>query len=686
MKLKNLFLAVIAAGAALVGCDPENLGEETFVVDAKGEIVIAKTGGEQSFSVTSSFDWNVRGLEDAAEWLDVQVDGKSITSTKDVVKASSKAHEVTVSALANTGKDRAVTLTLFANVKNQVAVKVTQPGELGDGIITTTVAELLKNPVKGETYRLSGTISRFSATYCSFDLTDATGTIYVYSMEEASKAEWGDKLKNGGTVTITGQYDFYESKSQHEIVKAVVEEYTAPEGGDPDQAVDATIGEFIQKADGVGYYRLSGQVLNVKSGKSSSNKPYLNFDLADEHDTIYVYNVVDASIEKWGDKVKNGCEVTVRGQYAYYAANSQHEVINPIIDTVIVAPVVPVSATGLVLAVSKAGFLVQTEDGIAYVYDEDIEVKVAVGDNVTVNGEKTKYNEIDEIENYTVTINSSDNELPEVEPTELDAAAFDAYNPKSLFGLIKFTGKLTKNKDYYNVKVDGATRVGSLSQPVAVPEAFEKKYVDVVGYYVGLTGTSTKYVNVIVSALDTCAVQPVVEVSEDAQVGEDEVGYELTNEEISEALKTNGQSGNSYGNLKISSKSGEWSGNMSCQSTNTFIQIRYQQGSYVKSPEFASNVKRIVVRFNEQTGTDTAERTIYAVPVSVINSLPTTKNDYYNKTEHAGLFENAYGSINSGMKEEVTRVISVTSETKQFALLAYDGAIYINSILVICEK
>ena len=682
MKLKNLFLAVIAAGAALVGCDPENLGEETFVVDAKGEIVIAKTGGEQSFSVTSSFDWNVRGLEDAAEWLDVQVDGKSITSTKDVIKASSKAHEVTVSALANTGKDRAVTLTLFANVKNQISVKVTQPGDLGDGIITTTVAELLKNPVKGETYRLSGTISRFSATYCSFDLTDTSGSsIYVYSMEESSKAEWGDKLKNGGTVTITGQYDFYESKQQHEIVKAVVEAYTAPEGGDPDQAVDATIAEFIQKADGVGYYRLSGQVLNVKSGKSSSNKPYLNFDLADEHDTIYVYNVVDASIEKWGDKVKNGCEVTVRGQYAYYAANSQHEVINPIIDTVIVAPVVPVSATGLVLAVSKAGFLVQTEDGIAYVYDEDIEVKVAVGDNVTVNGEKTKYNEIDEIENYTVTINSSDNELPEVEPTELDAAAFDAYNPGSLFGLIKFTGKLTKSGNYYNIKVDGATRVGSLSQPVSVPDAFDKKYVDVTGYYVGLTGSSTKYVNVIVSALDTCAVQPVVEESADAKVGEDEVGYELTNAEISAAVsKTSG-----YSDVTIESAAGNWFGQVNTGNKITYLQFRDNSKSYLKSPAYASNVKRIVLRFNEQTGTNTLARTVHAVPVSVIDDLPTASGSGQYK-KNASLFENSYGSTESGIKEEVTSVITVTGETKEFVLISYEGAIFLNSILVICEK
>ena len=119
-------MAVIAACAAIVGCDPENLGEDTFNVSAEGDIVIPKEGGSQSFTVKSTFDWVVRGVEDAAEWLDVTVDGESVTSDKAQIKASAKEHEIVVSALANNDANREVTLTFFAGVRNKVNVKVKQ--------------------------------------------------------------------------------------------------------------------------------------------------------------------------------------------------------------------------------------------------------------------------------------------------------------------------------------------------------------------------------------------------------------------------------------------------------------------------------------------------------------------------------------------------------------------------------
>ena len=89
-----------------------------------------------------------------------------------------------------------------------------------------------------------------------------------------------------------------------------------------------------------------------------------------------------------------------------------------------------------------------------------------------------------------------------------------------------------------------------------------------------------------------------------------------------------------------------------------------------------------MLRFQEQT----SSRTVHAVPVSVIPNLPTQKDDNYNKTAHSDLFQDSFGSVQSGNKEECTKVIKVTGETKEFALLALDGAVYLNSILVICEK
>ncbi|MBO4610738.1 MAG: BACON domain-containing protein [Bacteroidales bacterium] len=675
MKLKNLFLAVIAAGAALVGCDPENIGggEEIFTVSANGDIVIAKDGGSQTFTVKSTFDWGIRGVDEAADWLNVEVNGNSITSKSQTIKASSEPLEIVVSALANTGKDRSVTLTLFADVKHQVSIKVTQSGDLGDGITTTTVAKLLESPVEGNVYRLSGTVSRFSASYCSFDLTDETGSIYVYSVDADSKTQYKDVIKNGGHITIHGTYKWYADKSQHEIVDAVIEEYDSGNAANPDEAVDATVADFIKAADGSKYYRLSGTV-------SGFSDKYFSFDLTDETGIIYVYSVEEASKTAWKDKVKNGYKVVIRGLYEYYSAKSQHEVVNAIIDSVEEVAAETTEVTGLVIAVSSKGFLVSTADGIAYVFDADIAVAVKVGDNVTVSGEKSTYNGVPEIVKYTVTVNSSGNEVPVQEPTELDATDFDAYS--TVFGLVKFSGKLVKSGNFYNIKVKDAKRTGSLSNPVSVDEALVDKWVDVTGYFVGLSGTS--YFNVMLTDLALSEDQHEGESDEPegAEVGENEVGYELTNAEIVAFLSSGSNTGDVYADVDITSAGGNWTGNINTKKTITYAQFRNNRSAHMKSPEYSTNVKRVVLRFQEQT----SSRTVYAVPVSVIPNLPSQKDDNYNKTSHADLFANAYGSAVSGAKEECTKVITITGETKEFALLAYDGAVYLNSILVICEQ
>lgn len=95
-----------------------------------------------------------------------------------------------------------------------------------------TVAEFIAAADNSNYYELTGSVSGFNRTYCSFDLTDETGKIYVYSVLPESKSEWVNIIKDGGTVTILGKYLFYESKSQHEVVDAYIVSFTPGEGGD----------------------------------------------------------------------------------------------------------------------------------------------------------------------------------------------------------------------------------------------------------------------------------------------------------------------------------------------------------------------------------------------------------------------------------------------------------------------
>lgn len=191
----------------------------------------------------------------------------------------------------------------------------------------TTVADLISKKDETTYYKLTGKVSRFNATYCSFDLTDETGTIYVYSV--ANKDEWASKIQNDATVTLAGKYKLYKKSDgteQNEIVDAYI---LSCEGGtpaiDPNTAPDITVADLIAKNDEENYYKLTGTV-------SKFNKTYCSFDLTDATGTIYVYSVANKA--DWVDKIADGATVVLAGQYQLYkkeGKEDQPEIINAII-------------------------------------------------------------------------------------------------------------------------------------------------------------------------------------------------------------------------------------------------------------------------------------------------------------------------------------------------------------------
>ncbi|MBQ3722401.1 MAG: BACON domain-containing protein, partial [Bacteroidales bacterium] len=94
-----------------------------------------------------------------------------------------------------------------------------------------TVQEFIAAADKNTYYKLTGTVSKFNSNYCSFDLTDDSGSIYVYSVD--NKDAWSSKIKNGGTVTLAGKYLYYEKNSQHEVVNAYILSFTDGGGDTP---------------------------------------------------------------------------------------------------------------------------------------------------------------------------------------------------------------------------------------------------------------------------------------------------------------------------------------------------------------------------------------------------------------------------------------------------------------------
>lgn len=112
----------------------------------------------------------------------------------------------------------------------------TTPGTAPESKGEKTVADFIEAADAENFYTLTGTVSNFSSQYFSFDLTDETGTIYVYSVNSASKAQWSGTVSNGSVVTLIGKYMWYEnaddaSKNKHEVTDAWI--VTATQGEDP---------------------------------------------------------------------------------------------------------------------------------------------------------------------------------------------------------------------------------------------------------------------------------------------------------------------------------------------------------------------------------------------------------------------------------------------------------------------
>ena len=156
-----------------------------------------------------------------------------------------------------------------------------------------SVSDFIKAADKNNYYKLTGTVSGFYAKFCSFDLTDDSGSIYVYSVK--NKDEWSSKISNGGTVTLSGKYDFFADKQQHEVIDAYILSFDDT----PVEAKDATVAEAIAAAKDA---RLNvGPALVVASASAG-------FLISQDDAMIYVYGATAAV----GDMVK---VESTRGEY-----------------------------------------------------------------------------------------------------------------------------------------------------------------------------------------------------------------------------------------------------------------------------------------------------------------------------------------------------------------------------------
>lgn len=195
-----------------------------------------------------------------------------------------------------------------------------------------TVAEFISLADKSTYYKLSGAVSNFNSTYSSFDLTDASGSIYVYSV--ANKSDWTGKISNGGTVVLAGKYDYYSAKSQHEVVDAYIisfEEGVAdsPKGSgtlaDPFNAAGAAqkVKDNGDKETAEDFY-VKGKISSIKN-QFDDNYGTAVFNISDDGSAtstqFTAYSVLYLGNRNWefGDaEVAVGDEIVLCGKLTVY--------------------------------------------------------------------------------------------------------------------------------------------------------------------------------------------------------------------------------------------------------------------------------------------------------------------------------------------------------------------------------
>ena len=281
-----------------------SFGEGVFTVTEAAKV--PAEGGDVSVTVRTNLTYEVVIPEDAQSWLSVAV------STKAAIREDA----VTFTALPNEGAARTAAVSLKAQGVAPLTVAIYQEGKGGstpDGVKAVTVSEFLAAAESdSQVYELVGVIGgSINTTYGNFDLTDDSGTVYVYGLT-ATELGYGEKndksfasldLNKGDTIKLRGYRGSFNGKDEvtyawfiEKIASGDSGQGGDTPGGDTGDVKAVTVSEFLAAAESDSQvYELVGVI------GGSINTTYGNFDLTDDSGTVYVYGLTATELG-YGEK------------------------------------------------------------------------------------------------------------------------------------------------------------------------------------------------------------------------------------------------------------------------------------------------------------------------------------------------------------------------------------------------
>lgn len=178
-----------------------------------------------------------------------------------------------------------------------------------------------------------------------------------------------------------------------------------------------------------------------------------------------------------------------------------------------------VNVEGIVMAKNAKSYILADETSYVLAYKNASPDEVNVGDRVRISGEMSEFNDMAQIKSPIVVSTVSHSEVSYPEPEILGADAADALVASPEQKYIQFTGMLNISGSYYNVTIDGASSVGSISYPADDLSEYDGKDVTITGYFNGVSGG--RYLNILYTEIEEapyCTVSPAT-LSVDAEAG-----------------------------------------------------------------------------------------------------------------------------------------------------------------------
>jgi hypothetical protein len=171
-----------------------------------------------------------------------------------------------------------------------------------------------------------------------------------------------------------------------------------------------------------------------------------------------------------------------------------------------------VKVTGYVMATYGYGFIMSVGSNEEYVlvYNRTADVNgeyPVVGTYVEVYASKTTYRGLPELENVArFKVLNGDPLKFDLTPIDLSSSDFENFSSGG-YDYVKFRGHLSKSGSYYNVNVDGVTRIGSVANPLMDMTDYVNQDVVVEGFFCGLNTDKNgkEYFNIVATRLNVVA-------------------------------------------------------------------------------------------------------------------------------------------------------------------------------------